>query len=290
MIMITLSTFLATLVIHFHYRGARNGPLPAILHRIIIEGLGRMMLVRQSIPLPEEKKTLSHVVARTAGGGVLAGLGGSAGMGHGSRRRKVRVPELQSSKFLDDYDDDLDTGDLEGHFSSYNNYNNNNESPRRQPFSSMPNCVDGAGGWKNHIPAAGNRVGYGPQGHTTCPGCMGLADSMGDLSRRSGPQDCHSSNQAPEPIRGGNSANPNLDSEDSPIMLSSSTGLERDVRELKRYVRMFVNRQKEGARKNTIAMEWRTMALVLDRLFFFVYIATIGITVITVFTVKKRTA
>ncbi|VDN99565.1 unnamed protein product [Rodentolepis nana] len=33
MIMITLSTFLATLVIHFHYRGARNGPLPAILHR-----------------------------------------------------------------------------------------------------------------------------------------------------------------------------------------------------------------------------------------------------------------
>lgn len=154
----------------------------------------------------------------------------------------------------------------------------------------MPNCVDGAGGWKNHMPAAGNRVGYGPQGHTTCPGCMGLADSMGDLSRRSGPQDCHGCNQAPEPIRGGNSANPNLDSEDSPIMLSSSTGLERDVRELKRYVRMFVNRQKEGARKNTIAMEWRTMALVLDRLFFFVYIATIGITVITVFTVKKRTA
>ncbi|VDL57714.1 unnamed protein product [Hymenolepis diminuta] len=36
MIMITLSTFLATLVIHFHYRGARNGPLPAILHRSII--------------------------------------------------------------------------------------------------------------------------------------------------------------------------------------------------------------------------------------------------------------
>ncbi|VDO04439.1 unnamed protein product [Rodentolepis nana] len=235
--------------------------------------MGRMMLVRQSIPLPEEKKTLSHVVARTASGGVLAGLGGSAGMGHGSRRRKVRVPELQSSKFLDDYDDDLDMGNLEGHFSS-----------------PIPNCVDGVGDWKNHMPTAGNRAGYGLQGHSTCPGCMGLADSVGDISRYSGPQDWHGGNQSQESTRDANSANPNLDSEDSPIMLSSSTSLERDVRELKRYVRMFVNRQKEGARKNTIAMEWRTMALVLDRLFFFVYIATIGITVITVFTVKKRTA
>lgn len=156
----------------------------------------------------------------------------------------------------------------------------------------MANSVDG---WKNHMPASGNRVGYGPQGHTTCPGCMGLTDSMGDIPRRSGPQDWHGTNQTPEPIRGGgggggNSANPNLDSEDSPIMLSSSTSLERDVRELKRYVRMFVNRQKEGARKNTIAMEWRSMSLVLDRLFFFVYIATIGITVITVFTVRKNSA
>lgn len=146
----------------------------------------------------------------------------------------------------------------------------------------MVNCVDGAGGWKNHMSAAGNRTAYGgPEAHTTCPGCMGLADSMGDLSRRSGPQDWHGASQAAEPIRGGAPGNANLDSEDSPIMLSSSTGLERDVRELKRYVRMFVNRQKEGGRKNAIAMEWRTMALVLDRLFFFVYIATIGITVIT---------
>ncbi|KAL5963865.1 Neuronal acetylcholine receptor subunit alpha-4 [Taenia solium] len=265
MIMITLSTFLATLVIHFHYRGARNGPLPAILHRIIIEGMGRLMMVRQSIPLPEEKKTLSHVVTRTWTGGL-----GS----RGSRRRKVRVPELPSNKFLEDDDDDDD------HMNNTNT-TTNNESPRRLPF--------GGGSWKNQMSGAGNRAAYSTSGtHTTCPGCMGQGDSLGDLSRRSGGTsgqlNWHTS--ATEPLRGAPAAN--LDSEDSPIMLSSSTSLERDVRELKRYVRMFVNRQKEGARKNAIAMEWRTMALVLDRLFFFVYIATIGITVVTSLPRSKR--
>uniref|UniRef100_A0A5K3FBT6 Neur_chan_LBD domain-containing protein n=1 Tax=Mesocestoides corti TaxID=53468 RepID=A0A5K3FBT6_MESCO len=258
MIMITLSTFLATLVIHFHYRGARNGPLPAIIHRIIIEGMGRLMLVRQSIPLPEEKKTLSHVVTRTA-----AGLGGR------HARRKLRVPELHSSKFLGD--DDLD------------------DSPQRTATGALPNCIDGGSGWRNHVPMSGSRSGFGPScAATTCPGCMGLADSVGDLSRRSGgvpgTLDWHSSTV--DAVRAPPAGN--ADSEDSPIMLSSSTSLERDVRELKRYVRMFVNRQKEGSRKNAIAMEWRTMALVLDRLFFFVYIATIGITVVTSLPRSKR--
>lgn len=55
------------------------------------------MLVRQSIPLPEEKKTLSHVVARTTPG--LAGRGVFA-----SSSRKVRVPELSSNKFGGDGD------------------------------------------------------------------------------------------------------------------------------------------------------------------------------------------
>ncbi|KAL5108266.1 Neuronal acetylcholine receptor subunit beta-3 [Taenia crassiceps] len=273
MIMITLSTFLATLVIHFHYRGARNGPLPAILHRIIIEGMGRLMMIRQSIPLPEEKKTLSHVVTRTGTGGL-----GS----RSSRRRKVRVPELPSNKFLEDDDED------DEHINNTNT-TTNNESPRRLPFGATTNCIDGGGSWKHQMSGAGNRTAYSASGtHATCPGCMGLGDSVGDLSRRSGGTagqlDWHTS--ATEPLRGAQVAN--LDSEDSPIMLSSSTSLERDVRELKRYVRMFVNRQKEGARKNAIAMEWRTMALVLDRLFFFVYIATIGITVVTSLPRSKR--
>ena len=73
------------------------------------------MMVRQSIPLPEEKKTLSHVVTRTSA------AGGVAGGGRASRRRKVRVPELPSNKFLEE--------DEETYLK-----NNNIESPRRPPF------------------------------------------------------------------------------------------------------------------------------------------------------------
>nr|CAX69424.1 Neuronal acetylcholine receptor subunit alpha-3 precursor [Schistosoma japonicum] len=39
MIMITLSTFLATLVIHLYFRGDRNGSVPYILRRRVLDGL-----------------------------------------------------------------------------------------------------------------------------------------------------------------------------------------------------------------------------------------------------------
>jgi len=74
--------------------------------------------------------------------------------------------------------------------------------------------------------------------------------------------------------------NPITDTEDSPLLMRCHTTLENDVRELKRYIRMFVNRQKENNRKNLISMEWRTLALVLDRLFFVLYISCIMIAVI----------
>lgn len=66
----------------------------------------------------------------------------------------------------------------------------------------------------------------------------------------------------------------------TPDWMNSTATLERDVREVKRYVKAFVSRQKEMQRKSIVAMEWRTLALVLDRLFFFLYITTIAIAVI----------
>ncbi|BHF69032.1 hypothetical protein SprV_0301207300 [Sparganum proliferum] len=301
MIMITLSTFLATLVIHLYYRGDRNGPLPAILHRVIVDGLGRLMLVRQHIPLPERKKTLSHVVTRSAITRV---------------RRKIRMPELPSSKFMGpgayetgsicrpSYGMGLMSSCMGGGGSSM-------DGP--MCFDKTGDCVGGVFGYTHSTatcklaapmrcefacPCGGNHSGGGTYG--------GINDSMGDLSasfhpRSAGAATCpqlhsncdmcghptvgplgtHRPPLQPSATIEGPCRGPAVDSEDSPIMLSTSTSLERDVRELKRYVRMFVNRQRENTKKNAIAMEWRTMALVLDRLFFFIYIATIGITVIT---------
>lgn len=147
----------------------------------------------------------------------------------------------------------------------------------------MTNCADGFLGWKNfthHTPS--NAQGCPTTG---CPGCLGLS-SIDPFQARATMD--WNPNASVDRGCGGQPANANIDSDDSPIMLSSSTRLERDVRELKRYVRIFVNRQKDAARKNAIAMEWRTMALVLDRLFFFIYIATIGITVVTSLPRTKR--
>ncbi|KAM7542862.1 hypothetical protein Aperf_G00000015718 [Anoplocephala perfoliata] len=69
----------------------------------IIRGMGRLMLVHQSISFPEEKNALIHVVVHTAASGVVTGLGGTCGgVSRGSRRRKVRASELLSDKFLED--------------------------------------------------------------------------------------------------------------------------------------------------------------------------------------------
>lgn len=73
---------------------------------------------------------------------------------------------------------------------------------------------------------------------------------------------------------------------DTLLGLTFSVMLERDVREIKRYIRMFVSRQKDKERKNQIAMEWRTVALVLDRLFFCLYV--IAITVAIIILLPKR--
>ncbi len=74
--------------------------------------MGRLMLVRQNIPLPEEKKTLSHVVARTTG---VAGR---------ASRRKVRVPELASNKYLgeDDFDESPHRSGMRDYFLSLKNF------------------------------------------------------------------------------------------------------------------------------------------------------------------------
>lgn len=73
-----------------------------------------------------------------------------------------------------------------------------------------------------------------------------------------------------------------VDPEDSPILgVQCRNSLELDLREIRGYVRAFVNRQKEKEARNLVAMEWRTVALILDRLFFCVYVLAISVAVVT---------
>ncbi|TPP62198.1 Neuronal acetylcholine receptor subunit alpha-4 [Fasciola gigantica] len=273
MIMITLSTFLATLVIHLYFRGDRNGVVPRILRRIIIEGIGRLLLVRQRIPLPDVKKNPTHSSPRT-----------TSSLPH---RREMSGSNflMNESSFGEDSRTSFHVGNAHG------------PAPAPAPLGLMP----GAG-----YPMFGDQIPYdmraaGPGG--PMPGPYGSASGMvpkfppgagffepcncGAATARDGPVGNLTGTPAMEKDAFGfpamkdqrENGTPDQD-EQAPEWMNSTATLERDVREVKRYVKAFVSRQKEIQRKSFVAMEWRTLALVLDRLFFFLYITTIAVAVI----------
>ena len=67
----------------------------------------------------------------------------------------------------------------------------------------------------------------------------------------------------------------------SPIHVHQS--VESDVKEIRRYLRQLLARIHQKEEKNKIALEWRIVALVMDRLFFFLYLAAIIISLVTIF-------
>ncbi|VDP73661.1 unnamed protein product [Echinostoma caproni] len=66
MVMITLSTYLATIVVNLFYRGQAGRPLPVWVRRLFIDGFGRMLWLRQYIPLAEIKRQDNVEAGKTA--------------------------------------------------------------------------------------------------------------------------------------------------------------------------------------------------------------------------------
>ena len=67
----------------------------------------------------------------------------------------------------------------------------------------------------------------------------------------------------------------------SPVHIHQS--VEGDSREIRHYLRQLLNRLHQKEEKSRVAQEWRIVALVLDRLFFFMYLAAIVISLATIF-------
>ena len=59
--------------------------------------------------------------------------------------------------------------------------------------------------------------------------------------------------------------------------------IESDVKEIKRILRTFINRLNDKDAQGKIAKEWRIVARILDRLFFFMYVCTIVVSLATIF-------
>ncbi|GFO25578.1 nicotinic acetylcholine receptor subunit type b [Plakobranchus ocellatus] len=64
---------------------------------------------------------------------------------------------------------------------------------------------------------------------------------------------------------------------------SQFSQLEAEVREIKRHLKRMVDKNAEKAHKEYLAREWKLVALVLDRLFFFAYLTAILVSALTLF-------
>lgn len=67
----------------------------------------------------------------------------------------------------------------------------------------------------------------------------------------------------------------------SPLHLHQN--LESDIREIKRYIKTIIYKQKHKEYVEKVKREWRAVALVLDRMFFFLYVLSIIVSLATMF-------
>lgn len=59
--------------------------------------------------------------------------------------------------------------------------------------------------------------------------------------------------------------------------------VESDVRDIRRLVRQLLNRVHQKEERNRVAMEWRIVGRVLDRVFFFVYLFIVLTSLVVIF-------
>ncbi len=79
----------------------------------------------------------------------------------------------------------------------------------------------------------------------------------------------------------GNHTSESISADKSPVHANHS--VETDVREIRRYLLQLLQRVQQKEEKMKISLEWKIIALVLDRVFFFTYLSAIIISLSTIF-------
>ncbi|XP_013418084.1 neuronal acetylcholine receptor subunit alpha-5 isoform X2 [Lingula anatina] len=177
MILITLSTFLSTIVINLYFRGAKRRKAPNWLKRVMLDGFAKIMCMTDET---------YHVDQR--GAPKMEGVK----LINNKEKKKNKVPELKYNKYQM----------CECGVSMQNNSSSNN-----------------TGDWSN-------------------------------------PPD------------------------KSPVNI---TALESEIRDIRRCARSFMNRIAEKDANTKKCEEWRVIALVLDRLFFYMYLIAIVVSICAIF-------
>lgn len=87
--------------------------------------------------------------------------------------------------------------------------------------------------------------------------------------------------EGPSTMSNSNHAAGSTSPDKSPVHMYQS--IENEAREIKRYLRQLLQRIHLKDERNKIARDWRIVALVLDRLFFFMYLIAIIVSLATIF-------
>ena len=62
-----------------------------------------------------------------------------------------------------------------------------------------------------------------------------------------------------------------------------TAAIESEVRELRRALRSLMTKMQERDHVGKLVQDWRTVALIMDRLIFFIYLVTIIVALVTIF-------
>ncbi|THD23045.1 Neuronal acetylcholine receptor subunit alpha 4 [Fasciola hepatica] len=202
MVMITLSTYLATVSVNLFYRGQAGRPLPIWVRRFFIDGCGRMVWLRQYIPLADIKRTGSVEAGKTSGEISIrtSTVTGSSAV--------LRVKEERSNLGM---------------------------QVRKRKNSSV----------SQKYPQMRVKQIVSLNAETASLSVEDQRDSVENLIH------------VMRPIHG-------------------------DARQVSEDISCFHLRQKTTSEREAIAMEWRTLALVVDRLFFILYLIIMGVSLGTV--------
>jgi len=194
MIMITLSTFLAVIVIHLYFRGPRTNRVPYWVKRTVLVGLARLVCMTNYVP--KDKTPPLYEALKTVDPKIQKDF------------KKLKIKEM-----------------------TYNKFSAKELSPMAQQ-----------------------------EGTCTCR--TGLPSSMNNHHK-------HTSREG------------DITPDMSPIHLYQS--LEGDVREIRRFIKTLIYKQKTQENLDKIRGEWRAVALVLDRGFFYLYSLSIVVSLATMF-------
>ena len=246
-----------------HIMFASCAPTNALVLQVFIDVLAKLLCMRSEL-LPDEssssarKKRSKH---SSQSGAVYVHDG------DGRRKRRVRSPQMKYNKFQMHDIKDRSPNPLLGNVSSSNS---------NGPVTNSAAAYQAP----SHVPFIDETSSLLNLNSSLCSNC----DSLHQQQQYQQQQTLTSTTPAVTPSH--QLQHDHATSSFAPSAAAapaSPSALEHEVKEIRRYLRMLIWRVQQREEKTRVALEWKIVALVLDRIFFIMYLSAIIISLATLF-------